>query len=225
MLMKGKPRETGMLAYTNKYWKQIIPPVKKPLARRYGKAYAKELIAAAEPVYRELLSRADDVGAKNPMAGNLYQALIFFALRQAADGKMTEDDLRGITDELLSTPPFKAFGLFINLNKPLGIKLMAAGMRRSADWIEEHPQYKDVSWDFNFDETKHKQGFYYHFTRCPIYAFAQREGFLGILPIICDTDFKTAENLHGRLIREQTLARGGTVCDYWYVGSKEQDPR
>jgi len=28
--------------------------------------------------------------------------------------------------------------------------------------------YKDVSWDFHIDDTKHQEGFYYHFTQCPL---------------------------------------------------------
>lgn len=214
-----------MIAYTNKHWNQIVPLAKKPLARRYGKAYTKELIAKAKPIYRDLLARADDVGAKSPMAGSLYKALIFFALWRAAEGKMTADDLRGITNDILSSPAFKIYGLFMDLNKPSGVKMLSTMLHRSADWLEEHPQYKDASWDFNFDETKHEQGFYYHFTHCPINDFARREGFLDILPIICDTDFKTAESFHGRLIREQTLACGGVICDYWYVGDKNQNPK
>lgn len=32
----------------------------------------------------------------------------------------------------------------------------------------EQQEYKDVSWDFHIDDTKHQEGFYYHFTQCPL---------------------------------------------------------
>ena len=93
-------------------------------------------------------------------------------------------------------------------------------IEKDAAWLDEHPEYKDVSWDFHIDDTKHKEGFYYHFTQCPLNNFARRESCLEILPVMCDVDFLTAKLMHFKLYREHTLASGGKVCDYWYVGDK-----
>ncbi len=35
---------------------------------------------------------------------------------------------------------------------------------------------------------------------------------------MCDVDYLTAGLMHAKLIREHTLASGGEVCDYWFVG-------
>ncbi len=40
---------------------------------------------------------------------------------------------------------------------------------------------------------------------------------------MCELDHLLAGMYHARLYREQTLAGGGTVCDYWFVGDQEQD--
>lgn len=61
-----------MMAYTDKYWKLLIPLMKKELNKRYGKEYTKALIAKADGVYRDMLDRVDDVGEDNPMASNIY---------------------------------------------------------------------------------------------------------------------------------------------------------
>lgn len=209
-----------MIEYTDKYWKMLMPLTKKGLNKRYGKEYTKDLLKNADVVYRDMLNKADDIGKDNPMASNLYECLIFFAIYKAANGKMTKDELRSIVNEIMSAPILKVMGLFININKQSGLKKLSNMMHKNVDWLDKHPQYQSVSWDFHFDEAKNKEGFYYHFTQCPINAFARREGYLEILPIMCDIDFKTANLMHANLHREHTLAKGGTICDYWFVGDK-----
>ena len=208
-----------MMEYTNKYWKMIIPIVKKGLVRRFGKEETASLLQKADAIYRDMLNRADNIGKDNPMSSNLYEGLIFFAIWEAADGKISIDDLREITHEVMGFPLMKAVGIFVNANKS-GLARLEKKMHKNAEWLEVHPQYKGVSWDFNFDKTKHSEGFYYHFTRCPLNDFARREGYLEVLPVMCEIDLISASLMHAKLIRRQTLASGGEMCDYWFVGDK-----
>lgn len=207
------------MEYTDKYWKMIIPLVKKDLVRRFGKEEAASLIQKTDVVYRDMLNRADDIGKDNPMASNLYEGLLFFALWEATDGKISVDDLREITRAVMQFPAMKLVGLFVNANRS-GLEKLEKRMHKNAEWLEVHPQYKGVSWDFNFDKTKHSEGFYYHFTRCPLNDFARREGYIEVLPVMCEIDLLSAELMHAKLIRKQTLASGGDCCDYWFVGDK-----
>ena len=208
-----------MMEYTDKYWKMIIPLVKKELVRRFGKEEAASLIQKTDAVYRDMLNRADDIGKDNPMASNLYEGLLFLALWEAADGKISVDDLREITRAVMQFPAMKLVGLFVNANRS-GLEKLEKRMHKNAEWLEVHPQYKGVSWDFNFDKTRHSEGFYYHFTRCPLNDFARREGYIEVLPVMCEIDLLSAELMHAKLIRKQTLASGGDCCDYWFVGDK-----
>lgn len=207
------------MEYTDKYWKMIIPLVKKDLVRRFGKEESASLIQKTDVVYRDMLNRADDIGKDNPMASNLYEGLLFLALWEAADGKISVDDLREITRAVMQFPAMKLVGLFVNANRS-GLEKLEKRMHKNAEWLEVHPQYKGVSWDFNFDKTKHSEGFYYHFTRCPLNDFARREGYIEVLPVMCEIDLLSAELMHAKLIRKQTLASGGDCCDYWFVGDK-----
>ena len=209
-----------MMEYTDKYQKMLMPMIKKSLVKRFGKEETDVLLKKTDAVYRDMLNRADDVGKDNPMSSNIYQCLIFLALWKAADGKISVYGLREITHEMMSAPTFKLAGIFINANKPSGLKRIENMMKKNARWLEAHPQYKEASWDFNFDETKHSEGFYYHFTKCPLNDFARREGYLEFLPVMCEIDLLTAGLMHAKLIREQTLASGGELCDYWFVGDK-----
>lgn len=214
-----------MMEYTDKYWKMVIPYVKKSVTKRYGKEYTTALMQKTHEEYKDMLRRIDDVGKDNPMASNIYECLVFLALWKAADGKISIDGLREISVEVLSMPVLKLMGLFVNGNKASGVQRVRKMMEKDAQWLEQHPQYKKYSWDFNFDETKHKDGFYYHFTQCPLNNFARKEGYLEVLPVMCDIDYLTAKLMHFTLHREQTLAGGGTKCDYWFVGDKIKNPQ
>lgn len=214
-----------MLEYTDKYWKMITPSVKKSLSKRYGKEYANNLILETHIIYKDLLKKAPDIGKENSMSANMYECIIFFALYDAAKGKISKEEMKDIVNEILSMPILKVVGIFLNLNKESHLKKFADKMKKNQKWLEEHPEYKEYSWDFHFDESKNKEGFYYHFTKCPINTFARQEGYLDILPILCDVDFKTASLMHAKLYREFTLASGGKLCDYWFVGDKIQDPK
>ena len=129
-----------MMEYTNKYWKMLMPLIKRSLTKRLGKEETAELIKKADTVYRDMLNRIDDVGKDNPMASNIYECLVFLAVWKASDGKITVDGLREITREIMSTPILKVAGLYINANKPTGIKRIEKMMTNSAKWIDEHPQ-------------------------------------------------------------------------------------
>lgn len=214
-----------MMEYTDKYWKMVIPYVKKSVTKRYGKEYTTALMQKTHEEYKDMLRRIDDVGKDNPMASNIYECLIFLALWKAADGRISIEELREISVEILSMPVLKLMGLFVNGNKASGVQRVRKMMEKDAQWLEQNPQYKKYSWDFNFDETKHKDGFYYHFTQCPLNNFARKEGYLEVLPVMCDIDYLTAKLMHFTLHREQTLAGGGTKCDYWFVGDKIKNPQ
>ena len=188
-----------MMEYTSKYWNMLTPLIKKSLRKRYGKAKTTQLLRKTNQIYRDLLRRADDIGKDNPMASNLYEGLIFLALWDASDRKISVDELRTISEEMMSFPLLKAMGLMINANKKSGMARIAKMM--------------------------HKDGFYYHFTQCPLNTFARKEGYLEVLPIMCDIDYKTAALMHAKLYRDHTLAGSGEVCDYWFVGDKVENPK
>lgn len=69
-----------MIEYTDKYWKMIMPLVRKSLVKRFGKEETANLVQRTDAVYRDMLNRADDIGKDNPMASNLYECLLFLAV-------------------------------------------------------------------------------------------------------------------------------------------------
>jgi len=119
-----------MMEYTSKYWNMLIPLIKRSLLKRYGKAKTAELLRKTNQIYRDMLRRADDIGKDNPMASNLYEGLIFLALWDASDRKISVDELRTISEEMMSFPLLKAMGLMINANKKSGMARIAKMMHK-----------------------------------------------------------------------------------------------
>ena len=60
------PEGRHMMEYTNKYWKMIMPLVKKSLVKRFGKEETASIIQKTDVSYRDMLKRADDIGKDNP---------------------------------------------------------------------------------------------------------------------------------------------------------------
>ncbi len=211
------------MKYTGQYWAVIVPFMKCLMAKKYGRKAAKEYIQKARPIYRQMLAQAEDIGAKNPMAHNIYMSFVFMAIWKAADGAITPDDMRSMTRELLDMKIVRTvMGSGLDVNEPEDMARLKKKFHKCAEWAENHPEYKDTTWDFNFDDTLHESGIYYHFTRCPLNDYARTYGYLEILPVMCELDYLLAGMYHARLYREQTLAGGGTICDYWFVGDQEQ---
>ena len=154
-----------MLAFTGKYWLMMAPLVKHSLVQRYGREFASQTMRRAKSVYREMLERVDDIGNDNPMAFNIYTCFVFLAVWKAANGRISRDGLREITEDMMRFPPLRLMGVFVNMNTPRGVRIVRKMMHKNAAWLDKHPEYCGVSWDFNFDDGKHRDGFYYHFTQ------------------------------------------------------------
>lgn len=214
------------MKYKPFYWTILARLMKKVMLGHYERDFVTAVVKKAKPIYRDMIAHAPDVGAGNPMAGNIYMSFAILAVWRAANGALSADALRTLTQELLALPIVQTFmGGGIDLNQPRDMEKTAAMFHRCADWLKAHPQYTAASWDFNFDNTKHRDGLYYHFTRCPIEHYCREHGLLDVLPVLCDIDYLTAKARHAVLYRQYTLAADGPMCDYWLVGDQVKDPK
>lgn len=64
--------EDWAMKYNGFYFWMFKGPMKKVLAKKYGKAYVLEVMKKSKQVYRELVEQADDIGDDNPMAYNWH---------------------------------------------------------------------------------------------------------------------------------------------------------
>lgn len=214
-----------MMPYKSLYIKLFPLFMKKFMKEQYGRDVTKKAFKAAPSIYRDMLQKVDDIGTDNPMAGNIYMAFVFMAIWKAADGAIDIDSYRTVVRSTATKSLLRKFIGKSDLNSPDGVKNGNEKMHRMKEWADNHPQYQGKTWDFNFDETLHSDGFFYYFTQCPINTFARKYGYLEVLPVCCELDHILTEASHGKLIREYTLATGGDVCDYWIVPDRIKNPQ
>lgn len=214
-----------MMKYTSKYYNVLTLLLRKHLKEQFGSEVTKKALKGARPIYKEMLKQCEDIGYDNPMASNIYMCFVFLSIWKAADGDIDYEGYRKVIKNFMTKPPVGIFMSAGDLNNPKTLEKGKAKFHEMQDWADAHPEYKDKTWDFNFDETKHKDGSYYHFTRCPLNDFARENGYLEILPVCCEMDHYMTEAKHGVLHRDYTLATGGAICDYWIVPDKIENPR
>ena len=154
--------------------------MKKYLKEQYGKDVTKKALQKAPAIYKDMLSKCDDIGADNPMAKNIYMCFVFLSIWKAADGEIDPESFRTVVNKFMRSGIAAKFMGGKDINKPEDLQRAKDRFHAMQDWADAHPQYRDKTWDFNFDDSKHKDGSYYHFTRCPLNDFARKYGFLGV---------------------------------------------
>ena len=76
------------MKYKGIYWTLFAPMIKKSITKRFGGSLAEKAVKDGKPEYKQLLSRADDLGPGNPMAMNAYFAYVFTAAWLGSDKKI-----------------------------------------------------------------------------------------------------------------------------------------
>ena len=82
------------MKYNGFYFWMFKGSMKKVLTEKYGVQYASEIMKKSAQVYRELVERADDIGADNPMAYNELFALAFVAPYVASEKKIPPETVQ-----------------------------------------------------------------------------------------------------------------------------------
>ena len=211
------------MKYVGIYWTLFAPMMKKSIARRFNSELAERSIRQGKKEYKRLLSHADELGPGNPMATNAYFAYVFAAAWLGSGRRITPDEMGQVMKDVLESRLLRTVFGMTDLNR--NPNKWERDMRKYEAWYQKHGKDFPVNWVVNFDETAHRDGSYYYFTRCPICEFCQREGIAELMPALCSTDEVKFRLQHGRLHREHTIANGDPVCDYWVVGDKVMEPR
>lgn len=196
----------------------------KPGLQKYWSGDVRVLLKRAKPIYKELLSKVVGISDRNPMASNITMSFVIIAVWLASDRKITPAEMSDVMRLMLDWKLLKTYFGSIDMNTEKGVRSFGRMMRKNADWARAHPEDWNT-WDFHFDESLHRDGFYYHFTHCPIADFCRKYGYEEINPVLCNIDFTTMSMMHSVLHRDYTIAEGGKLCDYWTVGNKIENPQ
>ncbi|WP_242994477.1 L-2-amino-thiazoline-4-carboxylic acid hydrolase [Butyrivibrio fibrisolvens] len=182
-----------MMKYKGTYLRLFSLMLKKYLKEQYGLEVTRKALKGSKAVYRTMLEKVDDIGSDNPMAKNIYMCFVFLAIWDAADGAIDVESFGTVIKRFMKSPMVSKIMSGSDLNRLEDMQKAKDKFHAMQAWADAHPQYKDKTWDFNFDETKHKDGSYYHFTRCPLEKFARENGYLEVLPVCCEIDYLLTE--------------------------------
>ena len=201
------------------YWKFFGGSIKKSLNKRLSPPLTKAVMNNGEKEYRLLIERAPELGKGNPFSLNMYFACVFIGVWRGSGKALSPETMADIMTEcLIRLKPF--FGL-INLNKPRHAKLVQYHMaEKYMKWCDKHATDYPSTWEMT-GNTENRRGIYYELHSCPICALCKQEGILEIMSSLCQLDTLMFSMMHGKLIRNQMIAAGGEMCDYWVIGDEE----
>ena len=143
--------------------------MKKSITKRFGHKLAEQSISRGRAEYARLLSRADELGSGNPMATIAYFAYVLAAAGIGSGKEITPEEMSQVMTDVLESPLLRTVFGMTDLNRTP--KKWEQDMRKYEAWYKRHGKDFPVNWVVNFDESAHRDGSYYYFTRCPICEF------------------------------------------------------
>lgn len=196
-------------------------PYERYCAKRFPDRKA-EICAEAEKYYAQFLKQMPDLGGKeNMMAANMEDWFTILSFYEASGHELGGEALLEIKSAAVDSLRF--LGRLIDGNRSRWpYRLMEKFYIKYQRQLREHRakgEWTD-SWDVELNPRGRAEGVSFNLIGCPIARHAKEHGYEELLPYLCRTDHMLTELLHVRLIRTQTEALGGALCDYWYVGDK-----
>lgn len=95
------------MKYKPIYWIISKPFVGKYLKKHFDKKSIKTIFKNAKVEYKRLLNKADDIGSDNPMASNLYFALLIVSFLTGNRDKITAGMLAEMIESTFNSNFFK----------------------------------------------------------------------------------------------------------------------
>lgn len=208
------------MKYNGFYFALFRGTMKRVLAERYGRTFARETMKNAQGLYKRLVREADDIGDKNPMAYNELFALAFVAPYLASGKRIAPEDVQEMMRRSLYHVKF--YFSMVDVNTPRGKRAHQKNILKYVKWYtpQREKQYP-TSFKVDFIGKPYDDACYYRITRCPICAYCDKLGAGELMPLLCELDNVMITLQHGILHRKQTIASGGAYCDYFITGDRE----
>jgi len=196
--------------------------IRAQLIENYDYQEMEILWEKTQNIYVRFIETMPYTGAKkNMQATSIYDTIALFAYYEAVPNKPTAEEFFKLNVETF-VPDMRTRGKLINLNWKWVECLEYIIFKVIEKTIGSHA--KDGTWGntwkLKVSPRKSNDGVKYEFTGCPIVDFAKANGFMHLMPEVCNCDYLLMEAIHGDLIRNHTVAMGYETCDYWLVGDK-----
>ena len=107
------------------------------MIRKFGKNKAKESLKKARSLYKQMIEKTKDIGANNPMSGNIYLGYVFMAVCRA--GNFNVDDFKEIIVKVLNNKLINKAISNLDLNNPKDMEKFAVKMYKMKEWVQSLP--------------------------------------------------------------------------------------
>lgn len=196
--------------------------IRAQLMKDYDHQEAEALWEKTQKNYVKFIETMPYTGAKkNPQATSIYDTIALFAYYETVPNKPTSELFYKLNVEVF-IPNMRTKGKVINLNWKWVERLAYAIFKigEKAIGARAYDGTWGNTWKLKVSPRKSTDGVKYEFTGCPIVDFAKANGFMHLMPQVCNSDYPLIQAVHGDLIRSHTVAMGYDTCDYWFVGNK-----
>lgn len=196
---------------------EFLMIIMKLIGQKYGKDFADKVEEEIREKYESIYEEIPYIGGdRNPLTSDLVSAAMDLAVYVVLKkhGKKLEDIgeiAYKTTQELFKIYP-EAADMPTN---PEYIPYFKMGAQRSAerkfseDWVYSFCE-GDGDFDFGLD-----------FTECAIQKFFHKYDAHEFTPFLCAMDILMSETANAGLHRKETLAEGGSKCDFRYKKGRE----
>lgn len=164
--------------------------------------------------YWDMCAEVDDIGTmhKNPLRVSLTGGIVWLAAYEACDGKMDEAMFSRMVVHTMHAPLFqKAFAL----QKPFDRKTQRkkAALAKAANELSD----SEFNWQTEYRLGRAETEYFCTYYRCGLCALGRKYGHQKLIPYMCQMDYISIDRMGGTLYRTQTLATGGSCCDFHVV--------
>lgn len=166
-------------------------------------------------VYKEMIIRTPGLPKDDDLAGNLYTGCYVLSVYKACEGKMPEADFRDLVTALCHCNAMEKAHQKISAFSAEQLQKK----RKGAESSVKSTAVMGWKYTFNYDEGTKFYDLTYH--QCGLCALGKQEGLEHLIRHLCLADYITLEMMGAKLTRTQTLAEGGSCCDF-HVEKKEE---
>lgn len=168
--------------------------------------------------YKEMVRRTPGLSRDDDLTGNLYTGCYTLSVYNACEGKMPENDFRDLIISLCHCKAMEKAHRKLNAFSDDQLQKKKNGAATS-------DKAKDVmSWKYSFDYREGAQSYNLTYYQCGLCTLGKQEHLEHLIKYMCLADFITFEMMGAKLSRTQTLAEGGSCCDFHVVKMKERLP-
>ena len=166
--------------------------------------------------YREIIARTADIGSvkENYLRMSLSGGALWIAGWKASEGRM---DTQAFSDMVSACMNTRIMRLAFSSKSPFSEK---AQQKRLESARRTNAIKSPMNWNVEVLLGRDVEEITILYHRCGLYELGRQEGCQELVPYMCQSDFISVNHMGGRLYRTQTLAGGGSCCDF-YICKKD----